>query len=307
MWSEAELAYEASKRFANNVRAMSNGRLDIETFSSGALMPYTEYFDAVRGGVVELSESGGGYWAGKDPALGVVDHVSVLVGDYPRTLMWFWEGGGIELAREAYAKWDIYYIGHHMYTFGGESIVSRVPIRTLDDAKGLKIRAPELLAPVWDAMGADVLTIPGAEVYTALSTGLIEASDWSSPAANFRLGYAEICPYYSRPGDYYQGGWGDLMINMDTWNELPDDLKAILEQASRVQALDMWTLTGYDDLTAIGMLKEAGAEMVTWSPEFTEKIKGEIRKVIVEMGQETEMGKKIVNAVEDFLATAEGR
>jgi len=306
MWSEAELNFDANQRFADEVRAMTDGRISIECFSSGALMPYTEYFDAVRSGVVEISNTGGGYWSGKDPAFSVVDAASILIGDYPRTLAWCWEGGGIDMLREQYAKYDLYYISHHMYTFAGESIVSKVPIRNEEDVKGLKIRAPELLAPVWDALGANVLTIPGAEVYTALSTGLIEASDWSSPAANFRLGYAEICPYYSKPGDYYMGGWGDLMMKMETWNALPDDLKAILEVAGRSHAVHMWTMTSYDDLTSVGKLKEAGAEMIEWDPALTKKIKGLIRDVHIETGRETEMGSRMIDSILAFLEQAGG-
>lgn len=300
MWSEAELSYEANQKFAENVKNMSDGRLQIETFSSGSLMPYTEYFDAVRGGVVELCQAGGSYWAGKAPELAAVDMASIFIGDYPRMLVWMWEGGGIQLAREAYANWDLYYIGHHMYTWAGESIVSKIPIRTFDDIKGLKIRAPETMAPVWKALGADVLTIPGAEVYTALSTGLIEASDWSSPAANYRLGYAEVCKYYSKPGDYYMGGTGELTIKMETWNALPDDLKAIVEQAARVQAFDMWTMTSYDDFTAVQKLKDAGAEMVAWDPAITKEIKQLISDVNAEIVTGTPEGKKIYDNIIDF-------
>lgn len=306
MWSEAELTFDANVKFTDNVRAMSGGRLDIEAFSSGALMPYTEYFDAVRGGVAELSQTGGTYWSGKDPGLAAVDLASIFIGDYPKMLLWMWEAGGIELAREAYAKWDLYYICHHMYTWAGESIVSKVPIRTFDDVKGLKIRAPETLAPVWDELGADVLTIPGAEVYTALSTGLIEASDWSSPAANMRLGYAEICPYYSKPGDYYMGGTGDLFCTLETWNSLPDDLKAILEQAGRIQALDMWTMTSWDDVNAVGTLAEAGAEMIPWEPALAEKMQELIREVNKDLVYESEGGKKIYDHIANYIELTKG-
>jgi len=302
MWSEAELCFKANQHFCDRVREMSDGRLDIEAFSSGALMPYPEYFDAVRSGVVELCQAGGGYWSGKDPALMAIDNASVFIGDYPKMLTWMWEGGGIDLARKAYANWDLQYISNHMYTFAGESIISKVPVRTLDDIKGLKIRAPESLAPVWDALGADVLTIPGAEVYTALSTGLIEASDWGSPSMNYNMGYAEICPYYSKPGDYYMGGTGELTCNFENWNSLPDDLKAILEVAARDQAMKMWTLTSYDDLTCLSKLKEAGAEMVAWDPEVTKMIQGLIISENVKRSEKSDLAMEIIQHIEDYIA-----
>jgi len=298
--------FKANQMFADNVRNMSNGRIQIEAFSSGALMPYTEYFDALRSGVVEIMQSGGGYYSGKDPAFVAYESASIIIGDYPRTLMWLYAGGGNDLARDLYGKWDLQFLAPSFYTFAGESIVSKKPIRGFEDVKGLKIRAPETMAPVWAALGADVLTIPGAEVYTALSTGLIEASDWGSPAMNMRMGYAEIAPYYSRPGDYYMGAVAVMVMNGEAWNSLPDDLKEIVQVAADWQNIDAWTLSGYDDLIAAQTLAEAGAEMVVWDPEFTKEIKRLIAEEQKKRGSETEEGRMIIKAVEDFLATIEG-
>ena len=269
-------------------------------------MPYTEYFDAVRGGVVELSQTAGAYWGGKDPALALICNAGKVIGYWPETLSWMLYGGGMELAREQYAKWDLQFVATGTYSFAGESIVSSVPIRTLDDIKGLKIRAPEDLSPVWDALGADVLTIPGAEVYTALSTGLIEASDWGSPAMNLRMGYAEICPYYSKPGDYYGSTVLDLFTSMDNWNSLPDDLKKILEIGGQQMGVDMWIWTAYDDLTSISALKEAGAEMVVWDPELTEEMKRLISAEQDRLASGSADSTKIMESIKAYMAEMGG-
>ena len=150
MWSEAELCFEANKRFADNVRAMSGGRIDIEVFSSGALMPYTEYFDAVRGGVVELSNTGGGYWTGKDPAFSVVDAASILIGDYPRTLAWCWEGGGMELLREQYAKW-------------GSALVPPIIVNNLEEAENAIADTMSKLQATLNAVYGKTIIIPELE------------------------------------------------------------------------------------------------------------------------------------------------
>jgi len=149
-----------------------------------------------------------------------------------------------------------------------------------------------------------VLTIPGAEVYTALSTGLIEASDWGSPAMNLRMGYAEICPYYSRPGDYYMGSMLDLFTNMKNWNSLPDDLKAILAYGGRQMGYDMWLITAYDDLTAIAKLKEAGAEMVVWDPDLTTKMKQLIADEENKLAAQSDDAAKIMESLQAFLKEA---
>ncbi len=160
------------------------------------------------------------------------------------------------------------------------------------------------MAPVWDSFGADVLTIPGAEVYTALSTGLIEASDWSSPAANFRLGYAEIAPYYSKPGDYYMGGTGEVILTLENWNSLSPDLQAILFHAARSHAINMWNKTAYDDFVSIGKLTEAGAEMIPWEEDLVQEMKQGISDVNRDLVMESPDGERIYNHIQEFLKIA---
>jgi len=300
MWSEAQLAFQANRTFCDRLREMSSGRLDIEPFSSGALMPYTEYFDALRGGVVEIGEVSSGYFSGKDSALLAAGQTALLINNNLKMLAWHWEGGGLELISELYDKWDLHYIGTLPHGYAGESIVSRVPVRTFEDVKGLKMRMPEQMAPVWAALGADVLTIPGGEVYTALSTGLVDAADWSTPAMNFRLGFAEVCPYYSKPGDYYAGA-SHLSIGKKAWDSLPDDLKVMLEVAGRSLAEDHWAATAYDDLMAAENLKEAGCEMVVFEPELAAKIRELLIQETVKLCVESDHAMKIIDSVVDFI------
>jgi len=300
MWGEPEANYKAIKKFAENVKAMSNGQIVIETFSSGALMPYTEYFDAVRGGVVELMESGAIYYAGKDSTLGALNSTRQLIGDTGRFLVWIFVHGGIDLTREVWAKWDLFEIAPTPYSWNGESVVSKKPIRTFADVKGVKMRAPEDAADTWKALGADTLTIPGAEVYTALSTGLVDFADWSSPGANYRMKFHEVAKYYSRPGDYHPGGIASLVIHMDTWKKLPDDLKAILLQAGKAFTLDTWMMSSHDDFLAQDLLRAAGAEMIVWEPEFTKKVQELYMDSIARRWIKTDLARKIYDNIQEF-------
>jgi TRAP-type mannitol/chloroaromatic compound transport system substrate-binding protein len=300
MWSEPEASYKANIKFAENVKAMTGGRVQIETFSSGSLMPYTEYFDAIRAGVVDLVEAGGTYWTGKDATLAAVDSSSIFIDDYLKALVWMWEYGGIDLARKAYAVHGLYYIGNHCYGFAGESMVFKTPAKTEADIKGIKMRAPEDAAETWKALGANTLTIPGAEVYTALNTGLVDAADWSSVGANFKLKFHEVAKYYTRPGDYHVGGMGELTMKQDKWNALPDDIKNILLVAAKGQALNGWTMTSLDDFTAIEGLTKAGAQMLTWDPALTKKVKQLYQDSLKTRVIKTPGGDEIYNSIQAF-------
>jgi len=301
MWAEPEASYKANVRLAENVKAMSNGRIQIETFSSGSLMPYTEYFDAIRAGVVDLVEAGGTYWTGKDATLAAVDSSSIFLDNYLKAYVWAYEYGGINLIREAYAAHGLFYIGSHAYGFAGESMVFKTPVRTEADLKGIKMRAPEDAAETFKALGANTLTIPGAEVYTALNTGLVDAADWSSVGANFKLKFHEVAKYYSRPGDYHVGGLGEFTMKLEKWNALPDDVKSIMLRAAQVQFLDGWAMTSLDDFTAIEGLTKAGAQMITWDPELTKKIKTLYTTHLKNRVIKTPLGEKIYNSIQEFL------
>jgi len=300
MWSEPEASYKANIKFAENVKAMSNGRVTIEAFSSGSLMPYTEYFDAVRAGVVDLVEAGGTYWTGKDATLAAVDSSSIFMDDYLKTYTWAYEYKGIDLIRQAYGAHGLFYIGSHAYGFAGESTVWKKPIRTEADLKGVKMRAPEDAAETFKGLGVNTLTIPGAEVYTALNTGLVDGADWSSVGANFKLKFHEVAKYYSRPGDYHVGGLGELTMKQDKWNALPDDIKAIMLRAAQVQFLDGWAKTSLDDFLAIEGLTKAGAQMITWEPALTAKIKAGYTNDLKNRVIKTPVGQEIYNSVQAF-------
>ncbi|MGR5470435.1 TRAP transporter substrate-binding protein DctP, partial [Vibrio astriarenae] len=86
-------------------------------------------------------------------------------------------GGGYEMMTELYAPYGVKYIGGS--TTGVESFVSKVPINGVDDLKGLKLRAPEgLVQQVFAAAGATPVNLPGSEVFTGLSKGVIDAADY---------------------------------------------------------------------------------------------------------------------------------
>ena len=125
--------------------------------------------------------------------------------------MWFEYGGGIELAREIYKRFNTYYVGPVWW--GVESVPAKKPLRTLADFKGVKMRVPEGLgAEIWRRAGVGVVTLPGSEVYTALERGVIEATDWGTLGMNNDLGYHKIAKYplsSGLPFDAVRGGRGE--------------------------------------------------------------------------------------------------
>ena len=123
------------------------------------------------------------YWAGKMP-------VAAFLSSYPLGLdrpdqweTWFYELGGLQIARKAYRAHNMFYVGPVQHDLN--LIHSKIPIRSFEEFKGKKIRFPGgMIAEIFSHAGVSTSILPGAEVYQALEKGIIDASDFVGPAVN---------------------------------------------------------------------------------------------------------------------------
>ncbi|MEO1080804.1 MAG: TRAP transporter substrate-binding protein [Pseudomonadota bacterium] len=223
--------------FADMVREMSNGRLDIRVYGAGEIVPAFEVFDAVSSGVAQAGHGASYYWKGKIPSS--VFFTAVPFGMTAQEMNgWLHYGGGLDLYREAYAPAGI-------IPFAGGSTGVQMAgwfnreIRSVDDLRGLRMRIPGLAGEVFSAAGGEAVRIPGGEVYTALQTGVIDAVEWVGPYNDLALGLHEIAEYYYYPGWHEPGSMLEIIVNEDAFNALPEDLQRIVTHASRAANLDM--------------------------------------------------------------------
>ncbi|MFC6688125.1 TRAP transporter substrate-binding protein DctP [Jhaorihella thermophila] len=146
--------------------------------------------------------------------------------------------GGLEIAREIFAREGMYYVGpiHH----GPNIIHSKVPIRSIDDFRGRKMRLPGgMVAEVFQDLGAKTTLLPGSEIFPALEKGTIDVADYVGPAINYALGFSQVTKYISMgpPGFmslYQPVDLMDLTVGMDAWNALPPEMKTFVEMEVHV-------------------------------------------------------------------------
>jgi TRAP-type mannitol/chloroaromatic compound transport system substrate-binding protein len=213
--------------------------------------------------------------------------------------MWFEYGGGIELAREIYKRFNTQYVGPVWW--GVESVPARKPLRTLADFKGIKMRVPEGLgAEIWRRAGVGVVTLPGSEVYTALERGVIEATDWGTLGMNNDLGYHKIAKYPMYPG-FHSMPCAEVAVNMAKWNALSPDLKALMEVAVRDFARDMVQRISLEDMKAAEQAKAAGIELVNWSPEERLKFRQLAEQSWADWAKKSPTAKKVYDSQLAFL------
>ncbi|MFS8087077.1 MAG: TRAP transporter substrate-binding protein DctP, partial [Acidobacteriota bacterium] len=213
--------------------------------------------------------------------------------------MWFEYGGGLELAREAYRKFNIHYVGPIWW--GVESVPSRRPLRTLAEFKGVKMRVPEGLgADIWRRAGVGVVTLPGSEVYTSLERGVIEATDWGTLGMNEDLGYHKIAKYPLYPG-FHSMPAAEVAVALPKWNALPNDVKVILEVAVRDFARDMVQRIALEDLKVIAKAQAEGITLVNWDAAERRKFRELARGAWVDWGKKSPLAQKTVDSQIAFL------
>jgi TRAP-type mannitol/chloroaromatic compound transport system substrate-binding protein len=223
-------------------------------------------------GIIDGHITATGYFTGQDPAFGLIGNMVGAWSDTRQLLQYINYGGGYELMTELYAPYGVKYIGGS--TTGVESFVSKVPLNGVDDLKGLKLRAPEgLVQQVFAAAGATPVNLPGSEVFTGLSKGVIDAADYTVFSTNHQAGMNDIATHPVQPG-FHSLPTIDISMSQKKWDKLPADLQEIMTVSVRDFAEDITTQLRIADQKAV---KEAEANpnitIHDWSEEERKKFR----------------------------------
>ena len=205
-------------RFADAMHLMSDGRIEVKVFAAGELVGATECFDATSTGAADMYHAAEYYWQGK--SRGFSFFTAVPMGMTAAEIMgWCEFGGGQQLWDELSAKFNIkaFQAGNTGHQTGGWF---RKKMETLEDFKGLRIRMPGLGGEVIRQLGGTAVTLPGGEIYQALQSGSIDATEWVGPWNDLALGFYREAPYYYAPGFHEPGSALALGVNLDVWNSL---------------------------------------------------------------------------------------
>ena len=270
---------EGCKLFADWIRTMSNGRLDIQVYGGGELVPPLEAFDAVRSGAAEMGSGAAYYWAGKAPAAQFFASVPFGMNAQQHTA-WILHGGGMELWRELYGNLGVvpFLAGNTGLQMGGWF---RRRIDTTADLQGLKMRIPGLGGKVLARAGGTPVLLAGGELYTGLERGIIDATEWIGPYHDSLMGFPEIAPYYYTPGWHELGTAFELFANQERYQELPEDLRLIVETAAL--RLNTWVWLAFETKNAkyLERIKQAGkTEILRFPPEVLDQLRSYTREVI---------------------------
>lgn len=286
--------------FADQVTRCSGGRLNVQLFASGEIVPAFESIDAVGSGTVELGHGAPYYWKGKAPAAQFVSNIpfGLTAQEYNA---WYYYGGGDKLCDEVYRE----QLGCKFLPCGNTGIQfpgwSRKEVNTLEDFKGLKMRMPGLGGEIMQRVGATVVNLPGSEVSSALASGAVDWVEWNNPYGEASLGLWRYAKYYYGPGWHEPGTVLELFINNQQWDDLEDDLKGIVEQCAN--STNVYMLSEFQARSAPvlqQMVNDHGVDVRRLSDEQLIAIGTAAGEIIAELVAEDEMTRKVFESMNVF-------
>lgn len=304
-WPEGTALQLLAEEIAKDITEASGGRLQVEMHAAGEIVQPTELLDAVENGTVDAIHSWDGYWVGKIPQVALFASVPMGMNEQ-EYLGWITTDEGRELWQEAYDQ-----AGYNLKVLdsgpGTPEIFyhSNVPIRTLEDFKGLKVRAVGDWGAILEKVGASVVSISSPELYQSLERGVVDAVEFSGPASNLPLGFHEIAKYLITPSIHQPSSVSSFIINQEKWDELPDDLKQIVRLATE----NMWgkgfAMVAKEDFEAMDeyrKLEEEGKiEIVKFEEESQKELKTIIDEYYEKRAAEDELFKRIWESQQDYL------
>ena len=216
---------------AERVAALTNGKFVIRPRAAGELAPGLEVLNVVEEGVVPIGHTVAHYFADRGPVIAFSTGLPFGLTARQQNA-WLYEGGGLEILHEAYtSRFNIiqFPAGNSGAQMGGWF---KKEINAVSDLAGLKMRIPGMAGQVMERLGVAVQMLPGGEIFQALESGAIDAAEWIGPYEDERMNFHTVASYYYYPGWWDPGSSVEIQVNLDRWNDLPQQYQEALKTAS---------------------------------------------------------------------------
>ena len=299
LWDAGTTPYEFEKKFVGRVSELTDGKFTIRLFGGGQLAPSAQAFEAVRGGAFEMMKTFDGYKAGAIPAFAFTSTIPFGFPESDQYEAWFYEKGGLEFAREAYAQAGLFYIAPTVY--GQEPIHSKFPLTKLDDVKGKKGRFVGLASTVMSKFGVSTTPLPTAEVYQALEKGVIDFADRGDLTANLEAGLGEVAKYVIVPGFHQPTTATSYVANKRAYDKLPESYKAALAVSAREISAALRQHILAQDAVALKKFQEQGVEVIHLDPAVIASARPTAMEAWKEAAGDDKLANQVLQSQIDFM------
>ncbi|MDY0233949.1 MAG: TRAP transporter substrate-binding protein [Sulfurimonas sp.] len=286
------------ERFAKRIKDISSNSLEIKLYPKNTLVPDLAVFDACSSGQIDAYHSGPYYWKGKNSTFSLFSGIPFGF-SAEEINSWMHHGGGLELWREQYAKYNL-----HPFLGGNTNVQMggwfRKPISSLADMQGLKMRMPGLAGEVYTKLGVNTILLPAGEIYTALERGVIDATEWVGPALDIKMGFYKVAPFYYS-GWHEPGSILELTFNKHSWSKLSYEHQMMIEVAASELNSSMLYEFHSQNINALAKLKELNIDIYNYPEDVIKAAKIALKEVILEQSAKSEDFKRVYASVEKHL------
>lgn len=293
----------AAERFAKRITDMTDGGLSVRVYAAGELVPPFEVHDAVSTGAADLYHGVEFWWQGKSPAFNFF--TTTPFGLTPVEMKsWVYYGGGQELWDELAANYNVksFLVGNPGVQMGGWF---RKEINSLEDFKGIRMRMGGFGGEVISRVGATAASIPGSEVFQALQSGTIDATEWVGPWNDAAKGFQQVAKFYYYPGWHEPSSNVSAGINLDVWNSLSNTEQEIIRIAARAENDDMQAEFHANNGASLARLQgNDGVKLRRYGDDILMALGKVSREVVREAAEKDAFTKKVYDSYMAFHADA---
>lgn len=291
------------QEFCDKVEVVTDGQLKITLFPGNALFPNLKVFKNLKAGVVDLAHTSVIFYAGEFPE-GVVFTPPYGMESYEDNYLAMDSSGMQDLFKPFYDKHGL--VKRSVFGVGREPLFSRVPIRTIADFKGKKIRMMGASAKFFaDNLGVSVTQLGPGDLFTALNNGAIDATEFTGGSMDYALGLHKVTKYIIMP-PYMGSGPTEFLINKRSYDRLPEDIREKFETVRIWAALYITQKLLVDDIEALKKMTVEGNMEVIW---LSKEDQTKIRKMAVQYWDKELAGfsQKTKQAIEIYKSIARER
>jgi len=274
--------HEGLVRISEAIGAMSGGRLHMTAHPAGAVVPASEEWKGINSGVLDFCAGGGSYMVSDMRFQTVFSQCPG--GMPPLPLMIFHRQVGHEVMNKWYAEKGFGFIdiGGGFHGLAESWIHTNKPLAGPEDLEGMKMRASGDAGKILEGMGVGTVFMPLGEIFEAMQRGVIDAFECSCPAFDYSMGLDEAASYTylspSRaPTEVYQ-----FLVSEEKFNALPDDLKAIVQDAAIAEGVNYFTMLNSRNAGAITAMREGGQIIEPLPASINDAFAVEVKKFYAE-------------------------
>ncbi|MDX8350984.1 TRAP transporter substrate-binding protein [Cognatiyoonia sp. IB215182] len=290
---------DSAARVAEGINAASSGRLNVEIYWAGSLVPPLAVHDAASAGEIEMYHSVDYYFQAKHRGFNFFTTVPLGLTAVEQAA-WLKYGGGQELWDELNAVYGV-----KAMPIGGTGVQMggwfNKEIKSVADFEGLTMRMPGLGGQVIARMGANAVVLPGGGIVEALFEGTIDATEWVGPYNDLQFGFQKLLSTYIYPGFHEPGTTASLGMNLDFWNSLSDVDREVIQMISDAEVTAHTAdYYGNNGLALVQLLAENGVQPTRLPEDVWNELARVSFEVAASVAEDDDMGRRIFESYDAY-------